>query len=180
MRIVKTEVMFRRPHLNLMVSECESDGKTFMWDWVQRTKKQDAVVIGAIVPEPTGDRLVVIKEFRVPLDGYEWGMPAGLIDGDERIEDTVVRELKEETGFEVVKFLHVSPAVYNTPGITDEACYLAMVIAKPGGEAKLQKGEDITTHLLPREEVQNLLQSGEKMGAKAYLLMQQFSRFGTL
>ena len=65
----------------------------------------DAVIIVAtFVDNATAeDKLVVIKQFRVPLNDYVYEIPAGLIDDGEDFETTVRRELKEETGLDLLK-----------------------------------------------------------------------------
>ena len=74
--------------------------------------RPDAVVIVPIIKTALGNRLVVTKEFRVPIWDYEYGFPAGLIDADEDIAETVKRELKEETGLDLVKINQVSRPVW--------------------------------------------------------------------
>lgn len=74
------------------------------WNWCRRPKSQNAVVIIAKVK----DSLVVIKEFRVPLNDYEWGLPAGLIDPGEDVKDCVKRELKRTN-----KFMEIVNSVEN-------------------------------------------------------------------
>ncbi len=94
--------------------------------------KPDAVVIIATINSSSGKRLVVTKEFRIPIWDYEYGFPAGLIDDGEDITETVRRELKEETGLDLVKINHISMPVYSSAGLTDESCLMVMVEA--GGE----------------------------------------------
>lgn len=43
----------------------------------------------------------IIKEYR-PASGYIWSFPAGQLEGDEPIENAVIRELKEETGLDAI------------------------------------------------------------------------------
>jgi len=52
----------------------------------------DAVLIVAILHEPgQPPRLVLEREYRVPVGGYVIGLPAGLLDPGEGVEDTVPR-----------------------------------------------------------------------------------------
>lgn len=147
------------------------------WFWTQRINVQNAVVIVAFVDE----KLVVIKEFRVPLGNYEYGLPAGLIDKDQDIKTTVIRELKEETGLDVVKFLkEPSPIVYNSAGLTDEGCSIVYVEAKGQiSKDNLQDSEDITTFLFSRDDVIQLMNKARLdkntcIGAKAWLVFESF------
>jgi ADP-ribose pyrophosphatase len=95
---------------------------------IEDAAKADAVVIVPTIETDEGIRLVVTKEFRVPIWDFEYGFPAGLIDDGENMEQTVARELKEETGLELAKIKHVSAPVFSSAGLTDESCqaYLNM------------------------------------------------------
>jgi 8-oxo-dGTP diphosphatase len=53
----------------------------------------------AIIPFPD-QRLMLIKRATVPSSEY-WALPRGKVDPGETVEQTVVREVKEETGLDV-------------------------------------------------------------------------------
>jgi len=179
MKIINTACVAHTPYLNLMTSSYEDDkGNVKAWEWVERVGQQNAVVIAALHK----GLLVVIKEFRVPLQDYEWGLPAGLIDHGEDPEVTVRRELHEETGLTVNKFLRpISPLIYNTAGMTNEGVHMAFVEAS-GAPSRdlLGESEDITTHLMSQDEVKALMQQNVKFGAKAYLVFERFATHGDI
>ena len=127
------------------------------------------------------NRLVVTKEFRVPIGGYEYGLPAGLIDGKESPHDTAIRELEEETGMEFVGFIKgLSPLVYNSPGMTNEGVYMAYAWAKGEPNTKgNEASEDIEVLLLSRDEVKKLMDRRDLMiGAKAWMVFDRFVEHG--
>jgi ADP-ribose pyrophosphatase len=141
----------------------------------------DAVVIIATVEIGGEKKLVVTKEFRVPIWDYEYGFPAGLIDDGEDVEETVRRELKEETGLELVKVKHISKPVFSSAGLTDESCHMVLVEAK--GEISnewLDHTEDIETLLLDVEGIRDLLDSDKKIAAKAWGLLYQYAKTGQI
>ena len=131
---------------------------------------------GSCVPERTeGRKLVVTKEFRVPIWDYEYGFPAGLIDDGEDVEQTVSRELKEETGLELVRIKHISSPVYSSAGLTDESCHMVLVEAR--GEVSnegLEDSEDIEVLLLDVLGIEALLASDKKIAAKAWGLLHHY------
>ena len=90
----------------------DKNGNIRDWFITSRKNCDNAVVIVAMIPGEK-PKLIVTKEFRVPLGDYEWGFPAGLIDEGETIKNAAIRELKEETGLEVEYIISISPFIYN-------------------------------------------------------------------
>lgn len=153
--------------------------KPSQWFWVRRPNAQKAVVIAAVTED---NKLVVIREYRVPIEGYEVGFPAGLIDEGETPEDAVRRELEEETGLKVEEIMHISPAVLSSAGLTDEAVHMAYVrVSGTPNTDKLEASEDIETFLLDKDEVTALMIHGEEpIGKSAYCVMRNFAKFGEI
>jgi ADP-ribose pyrophosphatase len=81
---------------------------------IEDATKADIVVIVPTINADEGKRLVVTKEFRVPIWDYEYGFPTGLIDDAEDIAEAASRELKEETGPDLVKINHISLPVFSS------------------------------------------------------------------
>lgn len=148
---------------------------------IEEAANADAVVIVATIDAAGEKKLVVTKEFRVPIWDYEYGFPAGLIDDDEDFEQTVRRELKEETGLELVRIKHVSAPVYSSAGLTDESCYMVLVEAagQPSNEW-LDGTEDIEVLLLDIEGIRDLLASDKKIAAKAWGLLYHYAQTGQI
>ena len=141
-------------------------------------EKTDAVVIAALHKE--SEKLVLIKQFRLPLNDYIYELPAGLIDPNETPETTLGRELKEETGLELVSLVKAQDKLYLSAGMTDESVCLMYCICT--GEVSidyLEADEDIEPFLISREDAEKLLQSGEKLDIKTYLLLQSFIKLGS-
>lgn len=137
--------------------------------------KPDAVLIMAI-HEETG-KMVLIKQFRVPINDYIYELPAGLIDGDEVAELAVERELREETGLKLKAIDHAqsSGKLYLSPGMTDES--IRFIRCTCTGELStqyLEADEDITPMLVSKEEAKAILASGEHLDVKAFILLQEY------
>ena len=156
------------------------------WVWCRRPKGRKAVVIAAIhrskIDGVYDDKLVITKEYRVPIEGYEYGFPAGLIDRGETPEDAVRRELEEETGLIVDEIIHISPPVLSSAGITNEAIHMAYVIVSgEPNKDKLEASEDITTLLLDKQGVGAIMDSNDySIGKSAYCVMRNFRYDGAI
>jgi len=95
----------------------------------------------AIIPFPP-DKILLIKRRTVPFKGY-WALPGGRVDPGETVEQTIVREVKEETGLDVAIVSKVGD--YHEQGVQNgvvydyyPACFLVKVV---GGEIKKQESE---------------------------------------
>jgi ADP-ribose pyrophosphatase len=149
--------------VNLFAATYEHNGHVGRWVFASRQKQPyqggqapDAVVIVPIlVEEGQPRRLVTIREFRVPAGGYLYGLPAGLVEPSEPIEESVRRELREETGLEVQRVLRVSQPLFASAGLTDEAVSMVFVEATrtSTGTTALEESEEIEVLLLDFEGV---------------------------
>ena len=141
--------------------------------------KIDAVVIAAL--HKSSNKLVIIKQFRVPVNDYIYELPAGLVDNNEEMEKAVARELKEETGLNLLEIntINSNDKVYLSPGMTDES--VSFVYCLCDGEISnefLEEDEDIEAYLLSKEEAKTILKGKEKIDIKAFLMLQMFVNLG--
>jgi len=73
------------------------------------------------------DRVVLVRQYRHPVRGYLWELPAGLLDVDgEPAHVSAARELAEEAGL-IAERWHTLLDLRSSPGFSDEAVrvYLA-------------------------------------------------------
>lgn len=136
-------------------------------------EKTDAVVLVAIHEET--HQLVLIRQFRMPLNDFIYELPAGLIDEGENADNTIGRELKEETGLELREVTNLQDKLYLSAGMTDES--VALVYCTCRGTVStdyLEADETIEPILVSKEEAKKILESGAKLDIKTYLVLQQF------
>jgi ADP-ribose pyrophosphatase len=139
----------------------------------------DAVILAALHRET--NKLVLIRQFRVPLNDYVYELPAGLIDNNESIETAVERELMEETGLSLLK---INPdksirKVYASAGMTDECASIVFCTCEGVLSDKyLEDDEDIEAILITQQKAKELLKQDVKMDMRAFLVLQSFASFG--
>jgi ADP-ribose pyrophosphatase len=124
----------------------ERDG----WEYAHRTNATGVVVM---VPVTDAGELVLVEQYRIPVQNRVIELPAGLVgdtdDAGEALETAAQRELIEETGFRAaqLKELITCPS---SPGMADEivSIYFASGLQRvgPGGG---DGNEDITVHVVP-------------------------------
>ena len=95
----------------------------------------------SIITSPP-DKILLIKRRTVPFRDY-WALPGGRVDPGETVEQTIVREVKEETGLDVAIVSKIGD--YHEQGVQDgveydyyPACFL---VKTEGGEIKKQESE---------------------------------------
>lgn len=143
-----------------------------------RTKdlKPEGIVIYAVTDEAQ-PRLVLIRQYRYPLDAYIYELPAGLVDAGETPGEAAAREMKEETGFDFTEYTggqaRYRRAFFMGPGFTDETS--AAVFGTVGGQisaARREATEDIEVLLADKAMVRDILDTGRVSLRGAYLMMQ--------
>jgi ADP-ribose pyrophosphatase len=139
------------------------------------------VFIVPILKTSLGNRLVAVREFRVPLGDYEISFPAGLLEPGESAETASRRELAEETGLSLTKILAVSPPVVSTAGMSDESAAIAFVecTGEPGTTGA-DHSEEIEILILDYDAVVSLRRSPAKFSAKAWCLLLTFEALGEI
>ena len=137
--------------------------------------------VGVLPYDPARKVALLVRQFRAPVklsSGADTSLEAcaGMIDGDESVEDTVRREALEELGVQLGALSFVVTA-WPSCGVSTEtmALYLAEYsvsdrIASGGGLAAEQ--ENITVEELPLSALVVLGADGEYMDMKLVLLAQ--------
>ena len=176
--------------VNLFTTDVSSGKGTHPWTFASRkpapgarADAPDAVVIVAVVEEGGEARLVLTREFRAPLAGYEISVPSGLVDAGESAADAAKRELREETGLEMTRVAHVSPALASSAGLTDETVSLVYVEARGSfSQEHLDAHEEITAWLASLTDVQRLLRNPGQdiVSSRLYPVLVGFAQAGRI
>ncbi len=126
-------------------------GKPGVWEAVKRKTFGKIVAICAITKEK---EIILEKNFRVPINSYNIELPAGLMDKKgESPEETIKRELLEETGYKVEKVELLLEGPFNAGLVEDELQVFFGENAEYVCEPELEDAEDIEVIKVPVENL---------------------------
>lgn len=137
---VSSKMHFQDAHLVVATEEVRTPSRPQLQRWTVVQRKA-AVVIAPITAD---GKLVLIRQERIPIRAEIWEVPAGQIDDSEpelaAIQAVALRELREETGYEVGHAGELVPLghFFSSPGFTNEHGYFFLargVEAAPAGHA---------------------------------------------
>lgn len=126
----------------------DAGGHERNWSYVARTGETQAVAVLARHAAGPVPQWVLVRQFRPPVGRWVWELPAGLVDPGESPEETALRELREETGFEG-EVTGVGPLIFSSPGLTTECMRIVEVAVTSRGPANPELSEAIEVHLVP-------------------------------
>ena len=135
----------------------------------------EGVVIFPVLKEDP-EKVVLIRQYRYPLDDVLYELPAGLIDAGETPECAAIREMNEETGLSFEVYTG-GDAAYRRPfymgaGFTDESCNAVFGYASGTVSRRDQEDtESIQVLIAGKEEVRRILREEKVSIRAAYLLM---------
>ena len=136
------------------------------WEYVTRARGIRAAVIVAIDEE---DHVLLVEQYRVPLQRQCLELPAGLIGDDDSAEsedalDAAARELEEETGYHA-QTMESLGEFYSSPGMVSESFTLVrahgLTKVGPGGGTD---SEDITVHRVARAHLPQFVEMARARG----------------
>jgi len=136
------------------------------WEYASRTNCSGAV---GILPITDDQELILVEQFRIPLQARVIEIPAGL-SGDEdaflneTLAETAARELLEETGYRAGK---ITPLISSptSPGMTTEmvSFFAATELTREHGGGGTQQ-EDILVHRVPLAELETWIKHQQAKG----------------
>ncbi len=117
--------------------------------------KTDAVVL--IMEDEAGERILLNREYRLAVGGWVYNFPAGLIDPGETPEESAARELKEETGLDLIRIIDVIPDSYSAVGFSNEKNKCIVGIAGGSFAPSNSTVEEIEAGWYTKNQVRRLL-----------------------
>lgn len=164
-QVVSREVVYRGKIITVRRDTVRRpDGDTTVQEVVDHA---DSVAVVAI---DTRDRVLLLRQYRHPVGGHLWELPAGLLDrAGEPALQAARRELAEETGTAAEDW-HTLVDLHPSPGMTGERVrvFLARDIHPASGEHKPDADEKgIVTDWVGLDEAVRRVRAGEITNALA-------------
>ena len=130
-KTISSERHFTDRNLEVVTDRVQTPARPDPRAWTIVHRKPAVV----IAPMTRDGKIILIRQERIPIRQAIWEMPSGQIDdhdgGEDKIKDTALREVREETGYELAPDGELISLGYffSSPGFTDERGYF--FLARP-------------------------------------------------
>ena len=105
-------------------------------------------------------KVILIKQYRYPINEVCLEIPGGFIDENEAIENAIARELLEETGYEFDNFYNLGKT-FSNPGVLTNCTHLFLATGgKKVASQCLDANEEIEILLYELEEIKQFIEEG--------------------
>jgi 8-oxo-dGTP pyrophosphatase MutT (NUDIX family) len=171
---------------SILTTYIDSSGVVREWESFERVNCKGIV---AIVPLTDNKEVLLIRQFRPPVNGYVIEFPAGLNEKEGTLEEAARRELLEETGYYAKDMIYLTEGPLSS-GASGEilTAFLARGLAlnqvQGQGLGKRDDTEDIEVLRIPMNELHNTLSvfksEGNLIDLKIFGLIELAERHLTL
>ncbi|MEX1030931.1 MAG: NUDIX hydrolase [Paenibacillaceae bacterium] len=167
---LNTTPIFQGKIISLQVDEVRlPNGETATREIV---KHPGAVAVLAI----HAGKMVVVEQFRKPLEKSIVEIPAGKLEPGENPLEAAHRELQEETGF-TSPSLTLIHSFYTAPGFTDEIIHLYYADQLTAGADQPDEDEFLECESITLEEAKQMVVEGRISDAKTIIAMQAWELY---
>lgn len=119
----------------------------------------------AIIAFLDDENIILVEQFRLPLNKVLLEIPAGKLDKNEEPIDCAKRELQEETGY-IAKDIEHLGSVATAPGFCDEIIHLYKAWNLVKGEKNEDEDEFTNVKILNIKDVKNMIKNGDIIDGK--------------
>ena len=130
-KTISSERHFANRNLEVVTDRVQTPARADARPWTIVHRKPAVV----IAPMTRDGKIILIRQERIPIEQAIWEMPSGQIDDQDadqdKIKNTALREVREETGYELGQNGELISLGYffSSPGFTDERGYF--FLARP-------------------------------------------------
>ena len=173
MKIISSKEVLKNK-LFLIVDEIATDPSGFQ---IQRfiVRHPGSAVM---MPIDERQRVLLVRQFRLPAERELWELPAGRLDPDESPLKAAKRELREETGLTAKKWVKLA-SFWASPGYVDEKMNLFLAFDLAEGKQQPMDDERIEIRWFEKNELDDMVRTGKILDAKTivgYFLWQDYRR----
>jgi ADP-ribose pyrophosphatase len=120
-----------------------------------------------LLPVPAPGQVILIRQYRYPVNRHLWELPAGSVDPGEEPEAAARRECHEEIG-QVPDTIVRLAAWFPTPGYCDEEMIFFRLsgLSVPDEAAALDEDEDIEPRTFALADAREMVRRGEIIDMK--------------
>ncbi|NMB08327.1 MAG: NUDIX hydrolase [Tissierellia bacterium] len=162
-KTMKSEKIYEGKMINLRVDTVELPDKKYS----KREIVEHPGSVGIIAITDDG-HLVLVKQFRKPVEKTLLEIPAGKIEINEEPKETALRELYEETGYRAEKIEYLFE-FYTSPGFSNEKMYLFLATELIEGNAEPEDDEYIEIEKIKLEDLIEMILKGEIVDSKTII-----------
>ncbi|MCD1260721.1 NUDIX hydrolase [Paenibacillus athensensis] len=159
---VSTQSIFQGKMISLQVDTVQLPGGGTATREI--VKHPGAVAVLALLD----DKLIVVEQYRKPLEKSQVEIPAGKLDPGEEPLTAARRELEEETGYTTESIRHVC-SFYTSPGFADEILHLYVAEQLVKGEARPDEDEFLECEAITLDEALRYIREQRISDAKTIL-----------
>jgi ADP-ribose pyrophosphatase len=165
--VISSQICFENKNVAVVAEEIRSPARRDPRPWTVVRRKKAVVV----APMTADGKLILIRQERIPIRAAIWEVPAGQIDDELETDDSEIaavglRELREETGFEMAEGGELIPLgdYFTSPGFTDEQGYF--FLARPvreaaGGHSRDESESILDCRAFDPEELREMIANNE-------------------
>jgi ADP-ribose pyrophosphatase len=121
-----------------------------------------------MLPVDDAERMLLVKQFRLPAEDYLWEIPAGRLDPGESPLEAARRELQEETGYKAEKWTQLA-SFWASPGYVSEKMTLFLAQGLTAGKQEAMEDERIEIRWFEKQQVAEMVRKGEIVDAKTLI-----------
>jgi ADP-ribose pyrophosphatase len=160
-KTLSSQVVFEGRALKMRVDTVRTvDGRRSTREIVERS---DCV---AVIAVDAGGNILLVNQFRKPIEKELLEIPAGGIDAGEEPEAAVIREMREETGFRPQKLKKLG-GFYLAPGYATEYLYLYLATDLVPDPLSAEDTAGIAVVPVPLAKIPALVTSGKVQDSKS-------------
>jgi ADP-ribose pyrophosphatase len=121
-----------------------------------------------MMPVDAKDRVMLVRQYRMPAGRFLWELPAGKTDEGETVLQAARRELIEETGLRAKKWKKLV-SFYPSPGFVEEKMTIFLATDLTQGESQPMEDERIETRWFTKKELREWIASNRILDSKTMI-----------